>query len=92
MQQRRKEWINFYSATYLLVRPGTTTADIDRMLAEIVEKHVYPQVHKELHNSAADLKRNGDHFRFYALPLTRIHLYSNLVGEWVSLAETLRTE
>ena len=82
MQNHRLEWINFYSATYLLARPGVTTADIDRMLAQTVEKYVYPAVKQELHTSAAELKRNGDRFRFYAIPLTQIHLYSNLGSEF----------
>lgn len=78
MIQRRQDWINLYASTYILVRPGVTTADVDRMLAETVDKYVDPQIQKDLHSSAADLKRNGDYFRYYAMPLTHIHLYSNL--------------
>jgi len=78
MVQRRQDWINLYSSTYILVRPGFTTSDVDRMLAETVDKYVNPQIQKDLHNSAADLKRNGDYFRYDAMPLAHIHLYSNL--------------
>jgi putative ABC transport system permease protein len=79
---KREEWINFYGATYVLVRPGVGTADLHRMLAQTVERYVYPQVRKQLHNTPADLQRNGDHFRYYSMPLTHIHLYSNLSGEF----------
>ena len=82
MHQTRQEWINFYSATYVLTRPGIATADIDRMLEQIVTKYVYPQVYKQLHNTVADLQRKGDYFRYYSIPLTRIHLYSNLGQEF----------
>lgn len=82
LQQTAQEWINFFSPTYLLVRPGTGTADIDRMLEQTVRKYVYPQVRKQLHNTEADMQRKGDYFRFYSMPLTRIHLYSNLGQEF----------
>lgn len=78
MTRRVQEWINLYASTYILVSPGVTTADVDRMLAATVDRYVNPQIQKDLHNSAADLKRNGDHFRYYAMPLTQIHLYSDL--------------
>ncbi|MDO6435614.1 ABC transporter permease [Flavitalea sp. BT771] len=82
LQQKKEEWINLFAATYVLVRPGIRAADIDGMLAQTVEKYVDPQIHEQLHNSAADLRRNGDHFRYYCMPLTRIHLYSNLGHEF----------
>ncbi|HEV9035360.1 MAG TPA: ABC transporter permease, partial [Puia sp.] len=82
LRQTRQEWINFFATTYVLARPGIQTADIDRMLATEVERYVYRQVREQMHNSKADLKRNGDYFRYYSMPLTRIHLYSNLGHEW----------
>ncbi len=77
-----EDWINFFAATYILVRPGITTAQIDKMLAATVHRYVDPQIRDQLHTSAADLNRRGDHFRYYAMPLTRIHLYSNLEHEF----------
>jgi putative ABC transport system permease protein len=82
LRQEKEEWISLFSSTYVLVRPGVRAADLDRMLAQTVEKYVYPQIRENLHNSPADLKRNGDHFRYYSMPLTRIHLYSNLGHEF----------
>lgn len=78
MVQRRQDWVNLYAATYILVRPGFSTADVDRILAETVSKYVNPQIQRDLHTSADGLKQSGDYFRYYAMPLTRIHLYSNL--------------
>jgi putative ABC transport system permease protein len=82
LQQRRQEWVNFFSSTYVLARPGVGPPDIDRMLTQIVENYVYPQIQRQLHNTPADLKKSGDYFRFYSVPLTRIHLHSNLPGEF----------
>ncbi|HEX3934719.1 MAG TPA: ABC transporter permease, partial [Puia sp.] len=77
-----EDWINFFAATYILVRPGTTAAEIDKMLIATVDRYVGPQIRDQLHTTAADLTRRGDHFRYYAMPLTRIHLYSNLEHEF----------
>lgn len=82
LQNNAQEWINFFSATYVLARPGIGTADIDHMLEQTARKYVYPQVQKQLHNTVADMQRKGDYFRFYSMPLTRIHLYSNLGQEF----------
>jgi len=82
LRQKKQEWINLFSSTYVLVRPGVRTAGLDRMLAQTVERYVNPQIRVQLHNSTADLERNGDHFRYYSIPLTRIHLYSNLGHEF----------
>ncbi len=82
LRQNRQNWINLFSATYVLVRPGIRQTDVDGMLAQTVEHYVYPQVRISMHNTVADLKRNGDHFRYYSIPLSRIHLYSNLGHEF----------
>lgn len=79
---KRLEWINLTCATYVLTRPGVRTADVDRMLTTLVDKYLYQEVRQQMNNSATDLKRNGDNFRYYAMPLTRIHLYSNVGNEF----------
>jgi len=79
-----QQWINPFSATYLLVKSGVTTKDIDKMLAATVIKYTGPQLNKEMHTSLTEIAKNGDYFRYYAMPLTRIHLYSNVKGEFES--------
>src|SRR5258708_3054233 len=75
-------WINLFSATYLVAKPGVTTGDIDRMLAATVTKYIGPQLQNEMHSSLTDMAKNGDYWGFYSIPLTRIHLYSNVTGEF----------
>jgi putative ABC transport system permease protein len=75
-------WINLYSTTYLLARPGVNTAEIDHMLAEEVAKYVEPQVRKELHDAPGDMAKKGNYFRYYSMPLRQIHLHSNVMGEF----------
>ncbi|HEY4064778.1 MAG TPA: ABC transporter permease [Puia sp.] len=75
-------WVNLYSTTYVLARPGVDGKDIDRMLASIVTHYVGPQLQQNHHSSLSDLAKNGDYFRFYSMPLTRIHLYSHVSFEF----------
>ena len=82
-EQGKLHWIGLFGATYILVRPGVTTADIDRMLAQTVEKYILPRFPKQLRDRSAGGGGQGkDYFRYYAVPLTRIHLYSNLGHEF----------
>jgi putative ABC transport system permease protein len=75
LRQSRQDWINLFSSTYILTKPGVTTADIDRMLTQTVDKYLNPQRIKQGQTTS-------DYFRYYAIPLTRIHLYSNLPHEF----------
>ena len=78
LQQSKQVWKGSFSATYILVRPGVTTAEIDRMLEQTVDRYIFPNQQKSL----AALKRRGGYFRYYSIPLTKIHLYSNLDHEF----------
>ncbi len=80
-------WLNPHSATYLLTKPGVKITDINMMLATTVSKYVGAQLQKDMHSSIADLARNGDYFRYYAIPLTQIHLHSNVTGEFEGNSE-----
>jgi len=75
-------WVNLYATTYILVKPGVDGKDIDRMLASAVHQYVGPQLQQNHHSSLSDLAKNGDYFRFYSMPLTRIHLYSHVSFEF----------
>jgi len=77
-----QQWINLFCSTYLLARPGVQSGEIDQMLAAAVDKYVGPEMQQELHSSPAELAKNGDGFRYYSMPLTRIHLYSDVKGEF----------
>jgi putative ABC transport system permease protein len=75
-------WVNPISSVYLLAKPGVTSKDIDQMLSAIVSKYVGPQLQSFVHSSLKDLVKNGDYFRYYSMPLTRIHLHSNILSEF----------
>jgi putative ABC transport system permease protein len=75
-------WLNPWATTYLLSKPGVSLKDINRMLAAIVVKYVGPQLQQMNPNSSGDIAKNGDFFTYYAMPLNKIHLFSNVSGEF----------
>lgn len=75
------DWTNISYVTYLLVQPGVTQNTLESYLKEATKKHAEPVLERDLHSSLSDLEKNGDHFRFVTIPLTKIHLYSTLTDE-----------
>ncbi|WP_299287214.1 ABC transporter permease [uncultured Mucilaginibacter sp.] len=74
-------WLNNSFVTYLLVRPGTSQQSIDNYLKDAAKKYVEPQVQTFFHSNFNDLAKKGDFLRYQTIPLTRIHLYSDLTNE-----------
>ncbi|HXB33265.1 MAG TPA: ABC transporter permease [Puia sp.] len=78
---RQVNWLNNDWETYLLVRPGTTEAELDRDLAAATQKYAEPFVRKALSTTFIEMAKKGDFYRYETIPLTRIHLYSDLAKE-----------
>ena len=74
-------WLSNSFMTYVLVRKGTTQAEVDGYLKETAKKYAEPQVMNIAHSSFSDLEKKGDHFKYSSIPLTKIHLYSELSSE-----------
>ncbi|MEX8548728.1 MAG: ABC transporter permease [Mucilaginibacter sp.] len=74
-------WLNNSFVTYLLVRPGTSQQSVDNYLKEAAKKYAEPQVQTLFHSSFSDLAKKGDFLRYQTIPLTRIHLFSDLTNE-----------
>jgi putative ABC transport system permease protein len=75
-------WVNPNCATYILAKPGVTNKEIDQILNSAVAKHVVPQLAQQTNSNLEEMKLHGDYFREYSIPLSRIHLYSNVQGEF----------
>ena len=79
-----QQWIDPWAATYLLARPGVTAKDVDRMLGSAVAKYVAPGLERQTNSNLEEMTKHGDYFREYTIPLSRIHLYSHVLGEFES--------
>jgi putative ABC transport system permease protein len=76
-----QEWLNNSVATYVLVRPGVRQAQLERDLRAAVLKYIQPDLQSALHAGINDLEAKGSHYQYKPIPVTRIHLYSDLTNE-----------
>ncbi len=74
-------WLNNSFVTYLLVRPGTNQQLLNKYLKEVATNYAEPQVQAVFHSSFSDLEKKGDYLKYETIPLTRIHLFSELTNE-----------
>lgn len=74
-------WLANNFDTYLLLRPHTTESELTKALAEVERHYVAPQLRTKVHISLSDIQKRGDHFRYLPVPITRIHLYSDIPTE-----------
>ena len=75
------EWLNNNVATYVMVRPGVSKAQLERDLRAAVLKYIQPDLRSALHAGISDLEAKGSHYQYKPIPVTRIHLYSDLTNE-----------
>jgi putative ABC transport system permease protein len=80
-ESRQVNWLNNDWETYLLVRSGTTEAELDRDLAAATRKYAESFIRKALSTTFEEMAKKGDFYRYETIPLTRIHLYSDLPKE-----------
>ncbi|MBS1525723.1 MAG: ABC transporter permease [Bacteroidetes bacterium] len=75
------DWISNAYYTYILARTGTTRAEVQEDVDEVVKRHINPALRQFFRTSGADLEKTGNHFRCPIFPLTDVHLHSNKSGE-----------
>ena len=71
------DWLSNNYASYVLVRPGVTQAALQEKVNATIDNYLAKQLEQQLHTSAGDLKKGGNHFIYPVTALTDIHLHSN---------------
>ena len=74
-------WVSNSYYTYILAQPGTTRAEVQKVVDEVVNRNISPALQGMFHTSGAALEKAGSHFRCHIFPLTDVHLHSNKSGE-----------
>ncbi len=75
-------WLNPWAVTYVLAKPGISTKDINKFLSQIEAKYVAPQLQQMNQGGKNAVAASDNFFRFHAMPLNKIHLYSYITGEF----------
>jgi len=71
------DWLSNNYASYVLVKPGVTQASLQKEVDATINNYLSKQLEQDLHTTANDLKKGGNHFLYPVMPLTDIHLHSN---------------
>ncbi|TDX01308.1 putative ABC transport system permease protein [Dinghuibacter silviterrae] len=78
---REVNWVNNDYVTYLLAKPGVTPQVIERDIALATTRYAEPILRQQMSTTFAEMAKKGDFYRYELIPLTRIHLYSELARE-----------
>jgi len=75
------EWLRSDYNTYVLMRKGADYKRLETQFPQFLRKYSGGQMQQELNMSYDTFEKNGSFFRLNMMPLTDIHLHSNLTGE-----------
>jgi len=70
-------WLSNNTYNYVMVRPGVTKEKLQKDVNATINNYLGKELQDQLHASLKDLENKGNHFIYYATPLTDIHLHSD---------------
>lgn len=73
-ESREDNWLSTNFQTYILIKPGTDIYFLEKQFNQTLQAYTAPQL-KDIAN------HSSDYVRCSLFPLTKIHLYSNKMGE-----------
>jgi putative ABC transport system permease protein len=71
---RRVNFISFSAHVYLLLKPGSDAKALESKFPKMVDTYAAAQIESDLGKSWEDYKKDGNGYRYYLQPLTKIHL------------------
>jgi len=85
MKDAQYSWGNFLSHnhwTYILLKPGTNAKAFEKNFKQVVQKYVFPQAQEMMKvPSVEEFEKSGNKVEYKLMPLTDIHLHSDLTAE-----------
>ncbi|MDB5011444.1 MAG: yknZ 4 [Mucilaginibacter sp.] len=78
---RTNEWLRSDYNTYVLLRKGANYKDLEAQFPALLRKFSGAQMQKAVGTDMDGFEKKGSYFRLNLMPLTDIHLRSNMTGE-----------
>lgn len=77
-------WLSNNFQTYVLLREGSKISDLQAKIPELINKHMMPQIFQVFGNdfTMEKFEAAGNKVEYTFTPLTDIHLFSSLQGEF----------
>ena len=71
------DWLSNNYISYILAKPGVSRDFLQGRVDATVDNYLSKQLQDLLHTSTQDMKKQGNYFKYYLMPLLDIHLHSN---------------
>lgn len=81
-ESRNQMWLSENFQTYLVLRPGSDPAVVEKKLNDLNIKYASPQVIQYLGLSMNEFEESGSKVELSLQPLEKIHLHSDMSGEF----------
>jgi putative ABC transport system permease protein len=75
------EWLRSDYNTYVLMRKGANYKNLEAQFPALLKKYSSAQMKEAVGDNIDDFEKKGSYFRLNLIPLTDIHLHSNMSGE-----------
>lgn len=80
-ESRDNSWFSSNFNTYILLKPGANSKNLESKFPEFFKKQAGPQLESVLHLTFASFEKSGNYIQMNLIPLKKIHLESNRVAE-----------
>jgi putative ABC transport system permease protein len=80
-ESHSNEWLQSNFNTYVLFRKGADPKNLEAQFPQLLKKYSGGEMQKATGMNIDDFEKSGSYFRLNLMPLTAIHLHSNLTGE-----------
>ncbi len=78
---RSDKWLRSDYSTYILFKKDTDPKKLEARFPQFLRKYSGSEMQSDLHLSADEFEKGGSYFKLNLIPLTDIHLHSNMSGE-----------
>jgi putative ABC transport system permease protein len=78
---RSNNWTGVNFNTYLLFRKGADAKKLEAQFPQLIRKYAGSDIQRAAGVNVDAFEKGGSFFRLHLMPLTDIHLHSNLTGE-----------
>jgi putative ABC transport system permease protein len=79
--RRAKDWGDNYLLTYIKLKKGVSSQDLEAKFPEMIKNHVGPVILAATGGSFEEFERQGNAYKIHLQPLVDIHLHSHFEGE-----------
>lgn len=78
---RNGHWLSTNFPTYIKLREGVTPESVEAKFPEMIDRYCAPLISQFLNMNMDEFRESGNALNFSLIPMTDIHLHSNLDGE-----------